>query len=75
MKLIVAVIHNQSLNKVQEVSSIDEGKLAIRDLFAAQMGRVVNDEETDDLEDFLEICNMDDAENHWTFSIGIVEKD
>ena len=73
MKFIIAKIHNQSLGKVQEVSSIEEGKSIIRDWFFEQFNRVIDDEETDVLGDELEICNMDDHDNHYTFSIGIVE--
>jgi hypothetical protein len=73
MKYIVAKIHNQSLGKVVEVSSTEEGKNVIRDWFFEQFERVIDDVETDSLEDELEVCNMEDHDNHFTFSIGIVE--
>lgn len=73
MKFIVAKIHNQSLGKVVEVSSIEEGQNVIRDWFFEQFNRVINEREIDDLINSCEICNMDDADNHYTFSIGIVE--
>jgi len=73
MKFIVAKIHNQSLGKVIEVSSIEEGKNVIRDWFFEQFNRVMNAEEIDALEDMMEVYNDEDHDNHYTFSIGIVD--
>jgi hypothetical protein len=73
MKYIVAKIHNQSLGKVVEASSMEDGNNIIRDWFNNQFQRDLNDEERDDLENNGEVCNMEDPDNHYTFSIGIVE--
>lgn len=73
MKYIVARIHNNSLGRVIEVSSEEEGKNIIRGMAEEQFGRPLTDEEIDDLHDKLEIYNEEDSDNLFCFSLGIVE--
>lgn len=73
MKYIAARIHNNSLGKVVEVFSESEGKDILRGWAEDQFQRPLTDEEIDDLEDNLEICNEDDPDNIFCFSIGLVE--
>lgn len=73
MKYIVVKIHNQSLGKVVEVSSLEEGMGIIRDWFFEQFNRSINDEETDSLINTYEVYNDEDFDNHYTFSIGIID--
>jgi hypothetical protein len=76
--IIVAKIHNQSLGKCFFVETIEEGKELIKSWWHDQFGFPLEntDEESrlDDLEDQLECYNSDDHDNHYTFSIGIVEQ-
>lgn len=73
MQYIVVRIHNQSLGKVVEVSTIEEGMDVVREWFEEQFNRVMNEEEIDNLEVMMEVHNDEDHDNHYTFSIGIVE--
>lgn len=73
MKTLVIVIHNNTVLSVQEAKNKSEAKNLIRDMFFNQFGRVISDEETDDLEDRLEIYNDDDHDNHYTFSINFID--
>lgn len=73
MKYIVAIIHNNSLIRVKEVESEEEGKNLIRGWAEEQFERGLEDEEIDDLENSLEISNMEDADNHYCFSVGIID--
>jgi hypothetical protein len=73
MKYIVVIIHNQSLGRVVEVFSEGEGKDLIIEWFKEQFQRDLNDGERQSLDDCYEIINMDDHDNHYTFSIGIID--
>lgn len=73
MKTLVIKIHNNSVSDVREVMNQDEAKNLVRDLFFEQIGRALNDEETDDLEDRLEVYNDEDHDNHYTFSIFFID--
>lgn len=70
---IVAEIHNNSLGKVKEVESIEEGKDIARGWAEEQLQRDLTDEEIDGLENDLEIYDDSDCDNLWTFSIGMTE--
>ena len=72
MKYIVARIHNNSLGRVIEVSSEDEGKDLLKELINDQFGRGPTDEEVDQIEDYLEVYNEEDADNIFCFSIGVI---
>jgi hypothetical protein len=69
-KYIVAKIHNMSLGTVTVVDTVDDAKNLVKDMFFQQFGRPINDSETDQLEDMLEIYNDEDHDNHYTFSIA-----
>ena len=73
--LIVARIHNNKLGRVVEVLSEEDGKDLIRDMVSDQFGRDLNTVEEDHLENDLEFHDDSDSDpdNHYTFSIGIVE--
>lgn len=71
---IVCIIHNNSLSRTFSVQNEEEGKEAILDLFFEQFQRTMNEEELDELEDYLEVENEEDANNHYCFSIGMLEK-
>ena len=71
--LIVARIHNNKLGRVVEVLSEEDGKDLIRDMVSDQFGRDLNTVEEDHLENDLEFHDDSDPDNHYTFSIGIVE--
>ena len=73
MKYVVVKIYNQSLGKVVEVESIENGLNIIREWFQDQFERVMYDYELDDLEDSMEIYIAEDDDNHYTFSVGIIE--
>lgn len=71
--LIFAIIHNQSLGPVKEVADSFEATRMAQDSFKEKIGREMNEEEREDWEIYQEVINMDDSDNHWTFSIGKVE--
>jgi len=73
MEYIIAKIHNNSLGTVRQVASEEEGKDIIRAWAEEQFQRPLTDDETDDLNDRLEIYNEEDSDNIYTFSIGAVE--
>ena len=70
MKTLIIKLHNMSVSNVIQTSSEETAKLMIRDMFFEKIGRVMSDEEIDDLEDHLEITNDDDHDNHFTWSIN-----
>jgi len=72
--IIVCTILNNSLGAVEEVQSYEDAKKLVMDLFHEKFGRPLNDIERDQLEDLDEVYNDDDHDNHWTFSIGLVEE-
>jgi hypothetical protein len=51
----VAIVENNSLEELMQVSSAFEGKSMIEDLAAKYLNRPLTDEERDDSEDYLEI--------------------
>jgi len=72
--MYVAVrIHNNSLGRVVEVESAEEGKNLVHEWAKEQLGRGLNGEELDDLENGSEIYNEEDPDNIWCFSLGITE--
>jgi hypothetical protein len=70
MKTLVIKIHNNTVSQVREVMNQSEAKDLVRDMFFQQFERVMTDEETDDLEDRLEVYNDEDHDNHYTYSIN-----
>lgn len=72
MKYIIVRIHNSSLAYAQEVSSVEEGKSVIQEQFLDHIGRVMNYDELDTLDNMMEVYNDDDHDNTYTFSIGIL---
>jgi hypothetical protein len=75
MKYVVVKIYNQSLGKVVEVESIEKGFNIIHEWFKNQFDRVMCDDELDDLENLMEIDIEEDDDNHYTFSVGIIESE
>ena len=73
MTMIVVDIHNARLGSVFEVDSLEEGKSAIKKLAENKLQRVLNDQENESLENELEVYNEEDADNVWSFSMGLVE--
>ena len=73
MTMIVVDIHNAHLGSVFEVDSLEEGKSAIKKLAENKLQRVLNDQENESLENELEVYNEEDADNVWSFSMGLVE--
>lgn len=68
--MFVAKIHNNSLGACYEVESEAEGIDMIRGMAENQLQRPLTDEEIDDLHNYLEVINFDDADNHYTWAIG-----
>lgn len=73
MNLIACKIHNNSLGKVISVPSLSEGIQTIKEWAADQFRRELTFEEIKSAENECEICNEDDSDNIYSFSIGIVE--
>ena len=73
MTMIVVDIHNARLGSVFEVDSFEEGKSAIKELAENKLQRVLNDQENESLENELEVYNEEDADNVWSFSMGLVQ--
>ena len=73
MTMIVVDIHNARLGSVFEVDSFEEGKSAIKKLAENKLQRVLNDQENESLENELEVYNEEDADNVWSFSMGLVQ--
>jgi hypothetical protein len=75
--IFVTKIHNQSLGRCFYVKTIEEGQELIKSWWYAQFGFPLENTDKsprlDNLEDQLECYNDDDHNNHYTFSIGIVE--
>lgn len=73
MKYVVVKIYNQSLGKVVEVESIEKGFNIIHEWFEQQFGRVMDNDELDDLENLMEISIEEDNVDQYTFAVGIIE--
>ena len=73
MTMIVVDIHNARLGSVFEVDSFEEGKSAIKKLAEHKLSRELNNEENESLENCLEVYNEEDADNVWSFSMGLVQ--
>ena len=73
MTMIVVDIHNAHLGSVFEVDSLAEGKSAIKKLAEHKLSRELNKEENESLENELEVYNEEDADNVWSFSMGLVQ--
>ena len=74
MTMIVVDIHNAHLGIVFEVDSVEEGKSAIKELAENKLQRSLTDQENESLENEFEVYNDDDADNVWSYSIGLVEQ-
>lgn len=74
MDIIVADIHNARLGRVFGVDSVEEGKSAIKELAENKLQRSLTDQENESLENEFEVYNDDDADNVWSYSIGLVEQ-
>ena len=74
MTMIVVDIHNAHLGMAFEVDSLEEGKSAIKELAEHKLSRELNNEENESLENEFEVYNDDDADNVWSYSIGLVEQ-
>lgn len=70
---IAAKIHNASLGKVVEVSSLEEGEQLIIKWAEEQLNRKLETEELDDIYGAGEFYDDSDPDNHYTFSLAIVE--
>ena len=73
MQYIVAKIHNSSLGKVIGVSSLEEATENLIDWAEEQFQRKLTEEELEEIENCQELIDYSDADNHYSFSIGIVE--
>ncbi len=69
---IAAIIHNNSLGQVLAVESEEQGKDVLRVWAKEQFNRPLTQDEEESLENELEIYNDEDADNAYSFSIGIV---
>ena len=73
MKYIATIIRNNSLGKVVEVDSLEDGQLLIQEWAKNQFERDLTEEEEESLENDYEIYNDSDQCNVYTFAVGIVE--
>jgi len=73
MKYIATIIRNNSLGKVVEVDSLEDGQLLIQEWAKNQFERDLTEEEEESLENDYEIYNDSDQGNVYTFAVGIVE--
>ena len=74
MTMIVVDIHNARLGSVFGVESVEKGQAIVKKLAEDKLQRELNDEENESLENDLEVYNDDDADNVWSYSIGLVEQ-
>lgn len=74
MDIIVADIHNARLGNVFGVESLEEGQSIIKKLAENKLQRSLTDQENESLENEYEVYNDDDADNVWSYSIGLVEQ-
>lgn len=74
MNIIVAYIHNARLGNVFGVDSLEKGQSIIKKLAENKLERVLNGQENESLENELEVYNDDDADNVWSYSVGLVEQ-
>ena len=74
MDVIVADIHNARLGSVFGVESLEKGKAIVKKLAENKLQRSLTDQENESLENEFEVYNDDDADNVWSYSIGLVEQ-
>jgi hypothetical protein len=72
--IIVAKIHNNSLGKCIEVDTFQEGIDLIKGAAAEQLGRELEPEELEDLENTYEFSDFSDSSNQYTWSVGETER-
>jgi hypothetical protein len=72
--IIVAKIHNNTLGKCISVETLEDGKELIKSWAGEQFQRPLTQDELDSLEEVLEVYNDEDSDNHYTFTIGILEQ-
>lgn len=70
---IAAKIHNSSLGKVVSVDSIEDGETLIIKWAEEQLNRKLEEDELDCIYGEGEFYDDSDPDNHYTFSIGIVQ--
>ena len=73
MSYHVVSIHNNSLEKILNASSLDDAKDIVWGLAEEKLNRSLTDEELDSLHDYYEVSNEEDSDNIWCISIGIEE--
>lgn len=72
--LIAAKIHNNSLGQIIEIASFEEGIKLIIKWAEDQLDRDLSPEELEDLNNTYEISDFSDSDNHFTWSLGEVER-
>jgi uncharacterized protein with von Willebrand factor type A (vWA) domain len=71
---IVVKIHNNVMGRALECRDMDDAVESCRDWAEEQFQRPLTDEEEEDLENHGNVIDLSDADNHYTFQIGIVER-
>lgn len=72
--VIVVSIHNNSLGKVISVNTLEDGYTAVKQLSAEKLGRELTDEEKDGIDINAEFHHEDDADNAWSYAVGVVDE-
>ena len=71
--IFVARIHNGSLGTCVRVNSFVDGENVIRDWVRDQFGRDITEDENEILVNTGEFYSDEDADNEYTFSLGMLE--
>lgn len=71
--MFIATIHNSSLGVCRSVSNWDEGVKEVKKMAEEILRRQLTEEEQEDLESMGEIHDFSDFDNHFSFSIGVIE--
>lgn len=73
--LIAAQIYNNSLGRTIEIASFEEGIKLIIKWAEDQLNRSLLPEELETLNNTYEISDFSDSDNHFTWSLGEVERE
>lgn len=70
--IALVIVHNQSVVYLGQVKDIDSGKKKVEDEIK-RVRPIFSSDMKEDLEEYLEVCDYSDADNHWTWSLREID--
>lgn len=70
--IALVIVHNQSVVYFGQVKGIETGKKIIEDEIK-RVRPIFSSDMKEDLEEYLEVCDYSDSDNHWTWSLREID--